>query len=137
MPPMEESSSAKSDSAAPGATGRSRPGLFRVSVAQFLVALVALIVTAPFVQELEDGRYIEATLLSLLLTCAVLAVGGRRRVLIVAIMLAAPVVVGRWVYHFRPEDHFFKFFILSFLVFVGFVVIQFMRFILRSPRVNS
>jgi len=127
----------KMDDSTPKTTRRMRPGLFRVSVRQFLVALVVLIVTAPFVQELEGGRYIEAVLISILLTSAVMAVGGHKRTLVLAIVLAAPVLVGRWIYHFQPEDNPFKFYLIGFLVFLGYVVFHFLRYILRSPRVNS
>ncbi len=116
---------------------RVRFGLLRYSMAWFLGALVVLIVTVPFVQEFQNFRYIEAALVSVVLTLAVLAVGGRRKTLAVAIVLAAPTIAGRWLYHFQAADKSFAFYIGCFLVFIGFVVFQFLRFMLRSPRVTS
>jgi hypothetical protein len=106
-------------------------------VAWFLVALVLLFVSAPFVQMLPDGRPLEAALITLLLIAAVLAVGGRRQALVLALVLAAPVLAARWIHHFRSEDGPYKFYIAAFVVFIGFVVGHFLRFILRAPRVNS
>ena len=73
----------------------------------------------------------------MVLGAAVLAVGGRRRTLLLASALLAPVLVARWLHHFNLSDRTYAFFIATFLVFIAFVVFQFLRFILRSPRVNS
>jgi len=114
-----------------------RAGLLRHSVAWFLGALVFMFVTAPFVEEMPNGNLIETVLLSVVLGAAVLAVGGRRRTLIVASVLVAPVVGARWLHHFHLHDGTYVFHVSAFLVFLAFVVFQFLRFILRSPRVNS
>jgi hypothetical protein len=114
-----------------------RAGLLRHSVAWFLGALVFMFVTAPFVEEMPNGNLIETVLLTVVLGAAVLAVGGRRRTLIVASVLVIPVGGARWLHHFTLHDGTYLFHITAFLVFMGFVVFQFLRFILRSPRVNS
>ena len=114
-----------------------RAGLLRHSVAWFLGALVLMFVTAPFIEELPNGNLIEAALLTVVLGTAVLAVGGRRRTLLLASVLVAPVVVARWLHHFGLRDGTYSFHIAAFLVFIAFVVFHFLRFILRSPRVNS
>jgi hypothetical protein len=115
----------------------SRAGLLRHSVAWFLGTLVLMFVTAPFVEEMPDGKLIEAALLTVVLGAAVLAVGGRRRTLLLASVLVAPVVGARWLHHFNPRDGTYAFHMATFLVFIAFVVFHFLRFILRSPRVNS
>jgi len=112
-------------------------GLLRRSVAVFLGLLVMLLVTAPFVQELPNGRFIEAALASVVLSAAVLAVGGRRRTLAVASLLVLPALIGRWIHHFQVDDAAFRWFLAAYVVFLGFVVFQFLRFILTSSRVNS
>jgi hypothetical protein len=106
-------------------------------VAWFLGALIALFVTLPFIEELPNSKLIEAALLSVVLGAAVLAVGGRRATLIAACVLVAPVVGARWLHLFHLHDGTYTFYIASFLVFIAFVGFQFLRFILRSPRVNS
>lgn len=130
---------AKTEEAATKPAGRRliRFGVLRHSMAWCLGALVALIVTSPFVQELQNFRSIEAVLVSVVLMTAVLAVGGRRKTFAVAVVLVVPTVVGRWVLHFRADDKSFAFYIACFLVFIGFVVFQFLRLILRTPRVTS
>jgi hypothetical protein len=114
-----------------------RAGLLRHSVAWFLGALVLMFVVAPFVEELPNGKLIDATLLTVALGAAVLAVGGRRKTLLVASVLVAPVVAARWLHHFNLNDNTYSFFVAAFLVFIVFVLFHFLRFILRSPRVNS
>ena len=114
-----------------------RAGLLRHSVAWFLGTMVFMFVTAPFIEGLPNGALIDAALLTVVLGAAVLAVGGRRRTLMLAIVLVAPVVGARWLHHFGLRDGTYSFHLAAFLVFMAFVVFQFLRFILRSPRVNS
>jgi hypothetical protein len=106
-------------------------------VAWFLGVLVIMFVTLPFIEPLPNSKLIEAALLTVVLGAAVLAVGGQRRTLILASLLVAPVVGARWLHHFGLPDGTYTFHLASFLVFIAFVVFQFLRFILRSPRVNS
>jgi len=115
----------------------SRAGLLRHSVAWFLGTLVFMFTTAPFIENLPNGSLMDAVLLTVVLGAAVLAVGGRRRTLLLASVLVAPVVGARWLHHFGLRDGIYSFHIAAFLVFMAFVVFQFLRFILRSPRINS
>jgi len=112
-------------------------GLLHHSVAWFLGALVLLFALSPFIEEMPNGKLLEALLLTVVLGTAVVAIGGRRRTLIQAIILVSPVVIARWLHHFNQRDGTFSFHIAAFLVFLLFVIFHFLRFILRSPRVNS
>jgi hypothetical protein len=114
-----------------------RSGLLHHSVAWFLGALVLLFATSPFIEEISSGKLIEAVLITAVLGTAVLAVGGRRRTLLLASALVAPAVAARWLHHFDPRDGTYSVHIAAFLVFLVFVIFQFLRFILRSPRVSS
>src|SRR5580658_6504973 len=112
-----------------------RVSVFRFSMAQFLVVLILLLVTFPFVIDLQHGVVIEDALMMVNLISAVLAVGGRKWFL--AIVLVIPALAGPWM------DHYLHGAVPSWLisclhmVFLGFVVVQLLRFILRSTRVNS
>ena len=70
-----------------------RIGLHRFSVAEFLIALVLLFVVSPFVELIPGGNLIEAVLITLVLVMGVLAVGRRRRTLVVAAILALPAFI--------------------------------------------
>ena len=61
----------------------------------------------------------------------------RRRALAFAILLATPTILGRWVHHYRPDLAPPEAVAAASLLFVAFVVFQFMRYILRAPQVNS
>jgi hypothetical protein len=111
-------------------------GVYRFSVAGFLAALVLLLITEPFVQNIAYGELVESVLLTLVLVSAVLAVGHRRRVLWLAIVLVTPALAGKWLYHFWPERGLLEIYLVSALLFVGFIIVQLLHFVLRTPRVN-
>jgi hypothetical protein len=121
--------------ATPANGAHARAGLFRFSMAQFLVVLILLLVTFPFVIDLEHGVVIESAVMMINLISAVLAVGGRRWVL--TIVLVIPALAGPWMDHFWHGAVPSWIISCAHMVFMGFVVIQILRFILRSTRVNS
>ncbi|MDG4596014.1 MAG: potassium channel family protein [Candidatus Contendobacter sp.] len=112
-------------------------GVVRFSVAYFLVALVLLYVTAPFVQSVRNGILIEAVLMTLVLLSAVLAVSGRRRTLWWAMVFAVPALVEKWVNYWWPDLLPPQVSLGMGLVFIGFILLCLLGFILRAPRVNS
>src|SRR5262245_48557767 len=116
--------------------GHGAEGVRRLSVVHFLVALVLSLVMMPFVEELENGDLLEAALLTVVLLSAVLAVGGRKRTLAVAVVLVSPALVGTWMDHVQPGVAPPDFTLIAALVFVAFVVGHLFAFILRAAVVN-
>lgn len=114
-----------------------RPGLLRLSAVELLGALGLLFFTAPFVEDLKHGHLIEAILMTLVLVSSVMAVGGRRRTLIMAGLLVMPALLGRWANHLRPDVVPVEVFLLGQLVFLVFVAANLLRFVLRAPHVSS
>jgi Ion channel len=114
-----------------------RIGNFRFSAAQFLVALGLWFVVTPFVELYKNGDSIDGVLMTLVLVSGVLAVGARRWKLVLAVMLVLPAVVGKWVNHFRPDLLPPEVHLVASLIFVSFVLLQFLYFILRAARVDS
>jgi hypothetical protein len=102
-----------------------------------LAALVAFLVVTPFVQDMPDGDLVEAVLLTVVLLTAVLAIGGRRRDLIIALVLVTPAVGGKWLNHFRPAYFPAPVFIAFAIAFGLYVVTVLQRFILQAPRVDT
>jgi len=100
----------------------------RFSAVQLLIALVAFFICAPFVEEIKGGDLIVSALFSLVLVAGVLAV---------AIVLAFPAIVGRWINHFRPDLIPPVVFLVSGLILIAFVVGHLLRYILRAPSVNT
>lgn len=113
------------------------PGGSRYSAVKLLVALGLLFVSAPFVQGLPHGDLIESLLLTLVMISAVMTVAGRRRTLIIALVLVTPALTGKWINHFRPDLLPPTVFIFSAILFYGFVVAHLLRFIVRAPRVDA
>lgn len=112
-------------------------GIVRFSVAYFLAALVLLYVTAPFIQGMQNGVLIESVLMTLVLLSAVLAVSGRRGVLIWAIVFAIPALAEKWVNYGWPELLHPQASLWTGLVFISFIVLRLLNFILKAPQVNS
>jgi hypothetical protein len=133
---MNEAQSKETQSeAAQGRNLQAREGLFHFSMAQFLVALILLLVLYPFMVELEHGELIENVLMMIILISAVLAVGGRSWIL--TILLVIPALAGPWM------DQYWRGVVPPWIihslrmVFVAFVVGQLLRFVLRSTRVSG
>ena len=120
-----------------GTNKTANEGVFRYSVAHFLVALVVLLVTIPLVDEIFAGELIESALITVVLLSAVVAVGGRRRSLVFGILLVAPAVVSKWAAHFWPQYVPVEFTQASAILFLAFVTLRLLHFILTAPRVNS
>jgi hypothetical protein len=115
---------------------QSRIGIVRFSPPVFLGALVLLLASVPFLDLFPHGSLIESGLMSLMLTSAVLAVGRRRRTLLIALLLWIPAVAARWGHHYRPDLVPPLWYPVAAVLFLSFVVWQFLRFILWAPRVN-
>jgi len=114
-----------------------RFGLRRYSAAEFLCALALLIVVSPFVEDLKIGSIVESILFSLVFMSGVLAIGGRRATLIVAVILVCPVLFAKWVNHLWPNLVPQEFFFATGLAFSVFLIVQLLMFILRAKHVNS
>src|SRR5262245_16846682 len=121
-----------------GPNGRPvQEGVRRLSVAHFLIALVLWLLCAPFVDQLKYGDLIDAGLLTLAFSLAVMAVGGRHRTLIAAAVLVTPALVATWIDHVRPDAIPKEVVLVTAIVFVVFLIVHLLRFILRAPRVDN
>ena len=109
----------------------------RFSTVQLLIALALLFTFVPFVEEIEGGELIASFLFSLVLLSAILAVAERKRVLIIALVLAVPAIAGRWINHFRPDLVPPAVFLVGGLILIIFVVAHLLRFVLRAPSVTT
>jgi voltage-gated potassium channel len=109
----------------------------RFSAVQLLIALGIFFICVPFIEEIKGADLIVSGLFSLVLLAGVLAVAVRRRILVIAIMLAIPAIAGRWVNHFRPDLVPSPLFLIAGLVLVAFVVANLLRFVLRAESVNA
>jgi voltage-gated potassium channel len=116
---------------------RFRLGALRFSVGQFLIALVLLLVTEPFVEQMEYSKAVESALMTLVMLSAVLAIGAGRRTLVWAVVLVIPAIVGRWANHVWPGQVSLAAVVAPALLFLLFVVAYLLRFILRAPRVTT
>jgi hypothetical protein len=108
----------------------------RFSTVQLLAALVILLISAPFVEELEGGHFILSLLFSLVLIAAVFAVANRKRSLVIALVLAIPAIIARWVNQLRPDLVHPAVFLVCALVLLAFVIGHLLYFILSAPVVN-
>jgi hypothetical protein len=117
-------------------TPRRFPFLADWSAFEFLISLLLFIVATPFVEDLRHGAIVEAILLTFMLTSAVVAVSDRRSTLLVATSLALLGVAGRWGHHLRPELCPPAIYLAMGIVLLGFVLVHYLRYILRAPVVT-
>ena len=110
--------------------------LRRYSNVELLVALLLLFVTAPFVEDLPNGNTLEVVLMTVVMISSVLAVGGGRGNLIVAVVLLLPALAAKWLNHLRPELLHPAVYFSASMVFFVYIIAQLLRFIVRSPRVD-
>jgi hypothetical protein len=108
----------------------------RFSTVGLLISLVVFLICAPFVEEFEGGDLVVTCLFSLVLLAAVLAVAARKAVLVIAIVLAIPAIVGRWVNHFEPRIVSPVIFLTAGLILIAYVVANLLRFVFRAPSVD-
>jgi len=108
----------------------------RFSTVQLLIALAVLLMSAPFVEELEGGHLILSVLFSLVLLAGVFAVADRKRTLAIALILAVPAITARWINHFRPNLVHPAVFLVCALLLLAFVIGHLLHFILRAPVVT-
>lgn len=98
--------------------------------------LVALIAT-PFLEGSTLGIAVEGALLTLVLLAGVLAIGGRRAKFIVALSLAVPTVLAKWLTIVWPGWVVPEFFLLLAIATFGFVAWQFLRHSMTARRVDA
>jgi len=110
--------------------------LYRFSMVQLLIALAVLLISAPFIEELEAGHLILALLFSLVLLAAVVAVADRKRTLVIAIVLALPAITARWINNFWPDVVHPAVFLVCALLLLAFVIGHLLHFILHAPVVT-
>lgn len=115
----------------------SRPGAFNSSAIVLLAALALLFVLAPLVDDLPGGDQMEVVLLSLVLIFAVLAVADRRRTLILAVILATPPMLTKWISHLRPDLLSPLVPLLADMTFFAYVIGHLLSFVLRARHVNA
>lgn len=113
-----------------------RPRLRRFSTVQLLIALVLLLISAPFVEELEGGHFIVSFLFSLVLIAGVFAVASRKRSLAIALALAIPAITARWIDQLRPDLVHAAVFLVCALLLLAFVIGHLLHFVLRAPVVT-
>ena len=116
-------------------TNPAAKGVFRFSVVYFLCALVLNILVSPFVDQFPGGFLVATVLITLVFLSALLAIGGRLRTM-VGIVLVAPALLGEWLSYWQPDLLFSVMIRASGVLFIGYVVLEFLRFIVRAPRVD-
>jgi hypothetical protein len=112
-------------------------GLRHFSAVEFFIVLIVMFLVAPFVENFKSGDAIDTILMTVVLASGVLAVGGRRRTLVLAMVLVIPAVAGRWANNYRPDLVPPEIYLGSGLLFIVFIAFNFLRYILLAPRVNT
>ena len=108
----------------------------RFSTIELLCAITAMFVIFPFIEHLRSANLIESILLTVVLISAVLVVASRRRVLVVAAVLALPTLLARWLHYFQPDLIPPEIFLVGGIAVVVLVIASLLRFIMTAPAVD-
>ncbi|HVY68509.1 MAG TPA: potassium channel family protein [Verrucomicrobiae bacterium] len=114
-----------------------RPGVFRFSMAYFLVALLGMFLAFPVLGSLHGGDMIGSAIMTLVLGCGLLAVGGKRRTLAWGLVLCVPAFLGRWLNHLGRGVVSMPVVMGLEMLFVAFVILAMLRHVMTTPVVNS
>jgi len=109
----------------------------RFSTIELLLAITAMFVVFPFVEHLRSAALIESILLTIVLISAVLAVAGEKRVLMVALIVALPTLLARWVHHFQPDLLPPEIFLVGGIALVVLVIASLLRFVMTASLVTT
>ncbi len=104
-------------------------------MAQFLAAMIILLVTYPFIINLANGDVFENLLMVALLISAAFTVN--RRDAIAGFILVIPAAVCPWLNFFRHDTVPIWVITGTHTVFVGFIIFELLRFVLKATRVNT
>ena len=116
-----------------GPTGSLR----RFGTVELLIAIAALFISMPFIESLRSGPIIESILMTIVLISGVLAIADRRGIVVIAVVLAVPAVIGRWMDHYRPDLIPPEIYLFATILFVLFVIINLLRFVLTASSVDA
>ncbi len=112
-------------------------GMFRWSVAQYLIVLALLIVTSPIVALFDDAAMIESAIFTLVMGFGAVAVGRRQTSFLWAVVLLAPALGGRWLHHIDPHSLPNWPFLAFTVAYMTFLLVNLLTFILRAHRVTG
>ncbi len=115
----------------------SKLGAFHFTSVHLLISLVALLVVAPFLDDIKNGDTVEAILMTLVLVLSVLAVGGGRRSILIMSCLAVPALLCKWLNQIRPDLVPPSWFLFGGLVFCLMVIWRLLRFVLHAVKVEN
>jgi hypothetical protein len=118
------------------AHSESRRWLRHFSGLELVIAVSVLFVSMPFVETLRIAEFIESVLFTIVLLSGILAIAQRKHVLIVALLLAVPTVLVRWLHEYQPSVVPPEIFLVCGILFVLFVIVNLLRFVLTAPVVN-
>jgi hypothetical protein len=109
----------------------------RFGTVELLIAIAALFISMPFIEPLDSGPIIESTLVTIVFVSGVVAIADRRRTVIVAVILAVPAVIGRWLHDYRPDVVPPELFLVAAILLILFVIVNLLRFVLIASSVNT
>ena len=115
---------------------RTQLSLRRFSAIEFLIAIVVLYVSMPFIEPLRSGPLIESILFTVVLISGVLAIADRPWVVIIAAALAVATLACRWIGHLRPDRMPPELFLIGGILFVLFVIVNLLQFVLTASEVD-
>lgn len=105
--------------------------------AYLLSALLLLLALHPFFAHSAWEPFLLDFFFSLVIIASVFAVSRERTARVVILLLALPILAGRWLVHLFPHDAVTVFGLAAGAAFVAFVVVKILLYVLGQTKVSS
>lgn len=111
--------------------------VYRYAMAWFLGSLLLQFCAMPLTRALPGGQVVATVMFTCTCVLGILAIGGRHHLMAIAVLLTSPTIIARWVAHYHSHPVLELLSASTGILFTAFMILQLLRFIIRSPRVNS
>jgi voltage-gated potassium channel len=116
--------------------------LFRKKVRTYrdfigLANLVAFFIILPSVETTPVGDLIMVILVNLFLLLALYSISDRPRQLVIGGLLAIPSLITGWIWYFQPSDAAVVSLLVSFIIFLTYILLLFLRSIFLAREVTG
>ena len=110
---------------------------FKSRFLYLIVAILSLILVAPFLQDYIRLRILLDILFSIIFIIAIFAVSRKKHHIPLAVVLAVPMILSLWASYFVVSDAVFIVGRISGILFFAFAIVQILQFIIRAQSVTK
>lgn len=111
--------------------------LFRSHFFHLIVAIMAMILFAPFLKEFVKLHFLMDIFFTVIFIAAIFAISHKKQYILVAVLLALPVIISLWAKHIFVSDYVTILGKLFGILFFGFAIINILQFMYKAQDVTK